>query len=125
MVSWSVLSELRQFGRARFLLGRVPIWLDSPHEEESLWISVILPEVGDWQEGRRTTVVRMLHHHPELRENLLLTGQQAILRMTIPKRGLGLGVLKTHVERILNVASRWQRWLLQSGNEPSVFSTQF
>jgi hypothetical protein len=117
MQAETAMRDLHRYGRARLHLGRVPIWIDSPHEETSVWISVMLPEVTNWVEGRRGSVVRMLHSSPELREHLLLSGQQAVLRAMVPKKGLAWPTLQRSIERLLAVATRWHRWLSRAESE--------
>lgn len=118
MLDWDCIAELKSQGRARVWIGRVPIWLDAPREEEGVWCSVVLPEVSAWAEGRRASLLRMLQSSPELRDCLHMSGQQVVLRTVVPKKGFSPRVLRAALENILRVALRWRRWLLVSDTSP-------
>jgi hypothetical protein len=125
MLDWDCIAELKKTGRARVWLGRVPIWLDAPREEEGVWLSVVLPEVSAWAEGRRSSVLRMLQRSPDLRDCLHLAGQQVLLRTVVPKNTCSPPVLRSALENILRVAHRWRRWLLVPSTEQDVVELDF
>ncbi len=118
MIDWDCIAELKREGRTRVWIGRVPIWLDAPREEEGVWCSVVLPEVSAWAEGRRTSLLGMLMNSPELRDCLQMSGQQVVLRTVVPHRGFSPSVLREALEKLLRVALRWRRWLLVADGSP-------
>ena len=115
----TALQDLKQYGRARLFIGRLPVWLDAPFEEEQVWLSLPLVDSSLWGEGRRQALMRLIEKFPALQHHLHLAGPAAFLRMEVSYRGLTEQTLREQIQRLLAMGRRWREWLLETASPPT------
>ena len=101
------LSETKRHGRAFLHMGRMPVWLDAPHEESEIWMTIPI----NGMEGKipQRAVDRLVSQCPALGGHLLTQGSALMLRGYLPKQA-SAEELHELLQRLLGIALRWQRW---------------
>jgi hypothetical protein len=112
LIDCAVLKQLKRGRRAQVFVGRCPVWLDLPFEEESVWVSLPLPAVEEWATGRNDDVQRLMRIAPEVAECVQIAGSHAWLKVTLPVRCVSKSSLNAAIGQILSLASRWREWLM-------------
>lgn len=86
------VNEALSYGRSLLYLGRLPVWLDAPKEEEGmLWVTVPLSCCSRWKTGKRALLKQMAE--TAAAPEIVFTHSAVALRIKAPISGATTGLL--------------------------------